>query len=174
MKQRMKELQKLKGVGEILSRRLVEAGHDTFAKVAATGESGLKKIRGINPIMIQPILAQAKELLHGAEQNRTDIVKGLKHKTDIIKVQVQEISLNIRERFKYEIAGKVGRKLEKSIVKVISSLESVEGQLERKVKKSAKGLVKAETHLSSLVDARFKKIGKGLRKARQSLKRVYA
>jgi replicative superfamily II helicase len=29
MKEQMKELQKLKGVGEVLSRRLVEASYDT-------------------------------------------------------------------------------------------------------------------------------------------------
>ena len=34
MKDGMKELQKLKGVGEVLSRRFVEAGYDTFAKIA--------------------------------------------------------------------------------------------------------------------------------------------
>ena len=49
MKQRMRELQKLKGVGEVLSRRFVEAGYDTFAKIAAAGEEGLKKIQGLNP-----------------------------------------------------------------------------------------------------------------------------
>jgi len=31
----MKELQKLRGVGEVLSRRLVESSYDTIAKVAA-------------------------------------------------------------------------------------------------------------------------------------------
>jgi len=32
MKEQMKELQKLKGIGEVLSRRLVESIYDTIAK----------------------------------------------------------------------------------------------------------------------------------------------
>ena len=32
MKEQMKELQKLKGIGEVLSRRLVESSYDTIAK----------------------------------------------------------------------------------------------------------------------------------------------
>ena len=34
MKEQMKELQKLKGIGEFLSRHLVESIYDTIAKVA--------------------------------------------------------------------------------------------------------------------------------------------
>ena len=59
MKPKMKELQKIKGVGEVLSKRLVEAGYDTFAKIAVAGDDGLKKIQGINPSMSQSILAEA-------------------------------------------------------------------------------------------------------------------
>ena len=44
MKNQMKELKKLKGIGEILSRRLIEASYDTIAKVAAAEEKGLKII----------------------------------------------------------------------------------------------------------------------------------
>jgi DNA uptake protein ComE-like DNA-binding protein len=33
MKEQMEELQKLKGIGEVLSRRLVESSYDTIAKV---------------------------------------------------------------------------------------------------------------------------------------------
>ena len=32
MKEQMKELQKLKGIGEVLWRRLVESSYDTIAK----------------------------------------------------------------------------------------------------------------------------------------------
>jgi hypothetical protein len=173
MKQGMKELQKLKGVGEVLSRRFVEAGYDTFAKIAAAGEEGLKKIQGLSPRMIQPILTQAEEMLGEAQKSKAEKVAELKQKTDSLKVQVQEIALNVRDRFKDEITAKIGRKLEKDIVKVISSLERVEGKLESKVKKAGKGLIKAEKRLANLADAKLKGIGKGLKKARKSLKRVY-
>ncbi|HLO25764.1 MAG TPA: helix-hairpin-helix domain-containing protein [Geobacteraceae bacterium] len=174
MKQQMKELQKLKGVGTVLAQRLVAAGLDTFAKIAAAGEEGLKKIQGLNPRMIQPILTQAGEMIGEAQKSKAEKVAELKQKTDALKVQVQEIALSIRDRFKEEVVGKAGRKLEKEIVKVISSLEKVEGQLESKVKKAGKGLVKAEKRLADLADAKLKGIGKGLKKARKSLKRVYS
>src|SRR5512134_11561 len=45
----LKELQQIKGVGEVVAQRLVEAGFDSFAKVAEAGEEGLRNIRGINP-----------------------------------------------------------------------------------------------------------------------------
>ena len=109
-----------------------------------------------------------------AQKSKAEKVEELKQKTDSLKVQVQEIALNIRDRFKDDITGKVGRKLEKEIVKVISSLEKVEGKLESKVKKAGKGLVKAEKRLADLADAKLKGIGKGLKKARKSLKRVYS
>ena len=43
MKEQMKELQKLKGIGEVLSRRLVESSYDTIAKVAGAGRRGLSQ-----------------------------------------------------------------------------------------------------------------------------------
>ena len=174
MKQSMKELQQLKGVGEVLSRRLVEAGYDTFAKIAAAGDDGLKKIQGLNPRMIQPLRKQAEEMLGQAQKSKADKVAELKRMTDSLKVQVQEIALKIRDRFKDEITGKIGRKLENNIVKVITSLEKVEGKLESKVKKAGKGLMKAEKRLADLADAKLEGIGKGLKKARKSLKRVYS
>jgi hypothetical protein len=172
MNQGVKELQKLKGVGDVLSLRFVEAGYDTFARVAAAGAEGLGKIRGINPKMIPAILAQAGALAGEAGKSRDEKIRELKQKADSLKVQVQEIALSVRDRFKDEISGKLGRKLEKDIVKVLSSLEKVEGKLESKVKKAGKGLVKAEQRLENLADAQLKGIGKGLRKARKSLKRV--
>ena len=174
MKQRVKELQKLKGLGEILSRRFVEAGYDTFAKIAAAGEEGLKKIQGLNPRMIQSVLAQAGEMIAEAQKSKAEIVEGLRQKTDSLKMQVQNIALSVRDRFKEEVVGKVGKKLEKDIVKVISSLEKVEGKLETKVKKASKGLTKTEKRLADLADSNLKGVGKGLKKAQKSLKRVYA
>ncbi len=174
MKQSMKELQKLKGVGEVLARRFVEAGHDTFVKVVAAGEEGLRKIQGLNPQMVRPILDQAEELINEAKKSRTEKVEELRQKAAALKVQVQEIALGIRDRFKDEVAGKLGRKLEKEIVKVISSLERVEGTLEGKLKKAGKGLVKAEKRLENLAEAKLKGVGKGLKKARKSLKKVYS
>jgi len=61
MKEQMKKLQKLKGIGEVLSRRLVESSYDTIAKVAAAEEKGLLNIAGMNPQKVQSIVTQDQE-----------------------------------------------------------------------------------------------------------------
>jgi hypothetical protein len=174
MKEAAKELQKLKGIGEVLARRLVEAGHDTFAKVAAAGEEGLKKIAGINPRMLPAIVTQASELAGEAGKSRAHKVEELKQQASSLKEQVQGVALNLRDRFKDEVAGKAGKKVEKEILKVIASLEKVERKLGARAKKAGKGLKKAEKRLASLADAGLKQVGIGLKKARKSLKRIYA
>jgi predicted flap endonuclease-1-like 5' DNA nuclease len=70
MNKEMKELQKLKGIGEVLARRLIEASYNTIAKVAAAEEHWLKKIPGMNPHKVRSIVTQARELTSEAEKNR--------------------------------------------------------------------------------------------------------
>jgi hypothetical protein len=101
-------------------------------------------------------------------------VEELKRQAASLKEQVQDIALGVRDRFKEEVAGKGGKKVEKGILKVITSLEKVEGKLESRVKKAGKGLAKAKKRLEGLADAGFNRVGKGLKKARKSLKRVFA
>ena len=70
MNKEMKELQKLKGIGEVLARRLVEAIYNTIAKVAAAEEHGLKHIPGLNPQKVRSIVTQAREMTSEAEKSR--------------------------------------------------------------------------------------------------------
>jgi predicted flap endonuclease-1-like 5' DNA nuclease len=70
MNKQMKELQKLKGIGEVLSRRLIEASYNTIAKVAAAEEHGLKRIPGMNPQKVRSIINQAREMTSEAEKSR--------------------------------------------------------------------------------------------------------
>lgn len=70
MKKQMKELQKLKGIGEILSQRLVEASYDTIEKVAAAEEKGLARIEGMYPQKVRSIVAQARKMTGEAEKSR--------------------------------------------------------------------------------------------------------
>ncbi|WP_306536484.1 helix-hairpin-helix domain-containing protein [Geobacter sp.] len=70
MKNQMKELQKLKGIGEVLSRRLVESSYDTIAKVAAAEEKGLERIAGMHPQKVQSIVTQARKMTGEAERSR--------------------------------------------------------------------------------------------------------
>jgi predicted flap endonuclease-1-like 5' DNA nuclease len=70
MHQEMKELQRLKGIGEVLARRLIEASYNTIAKVAAAEEHGLKHILGMNPQKVRSIVTQAREMTAEAEKSR--------------------------------------------------------------------------------------------------------
>ena len=70
MKEQMKELQKLKGIGEVLSRRLVEASYDIIAKVAAAEEKGLERIAGMNPNKVRSIVTQARTMTGEAEKSQ--------------------------------------------------------------------------------------------------------
>jgi Helix-hairpin-helix domain len=173
MKTEFKELQRLKGVGEVLSQRFVEAGYDTFAKIAAAGEDELKKIRGLNPRIVQSIIAQAGEMAGEEHKSKEQIIGELKARVSSLKCQAQAIALSVRDRYVDKVAGKTGKKVELELVKIVSSLEKVEGKIGNKVKKAGKGLAKAEKRLADLTDSGLKGIGKGLKKARKSLKRVY-
>ena len=167
----MKELQRIKGIGPIFAQRFLEAGYDTFSKIAAAGEEGLSNIRGINAQMVQSILTQASEMAGEVDKTRTEKVKELKQKAASVMHQVQDIALNVRKRFKKEAAGKRGKKVKKEIAKIIASLEKVEGKLQTKVKRTSKVLVKAEKKLAGLTETGLKGLEKGLKKTRQLLKK---
>ncbi len=70
MKNEMKELQKLRGIGEVLSRRLIAASYNSIAKVAAAEARVLETIPGMNPKMARSIILQARELTAEAEKSR--------------------------------------------------------------------------------------------------------
>ena len=70
MNNRMQELQQLTGIGEVLSRRLVEAGYDSIAKVAAAQEKGLERIAGMNPLKVRTVVTQARKMTGEAEKSR--------------------------------------------------------------------------------------------------------
>jgi predicted flap endonuclease-1-like 5' DNA nuclease len=70
MNDRMNELQKLKGIGAVLSRRLVESSYDTIAKVAVAEIKGLERIAGMNPHKVRVILTQSRKMTGEAEKSR--------------------------------------------------------------------------------------------------------
>ena len=70
MKNQMKDLQKLKGIGEILSRRLVEASYDTIGKVAGAEEKGLEKIKAMTSLKVRDIVTQARKMTGEAEKSQ--------------------------------------------------------------------------------------------------------
>lgn len=172
MKETLKELQKIKGIGEILSRRFVEAGYDTYGKIAAAGEEALKTIKGINPRAISSIISQAADYADEAGKARERRVEELRAAAATLKGQVEGIARGVRDRLADELQGKQGKKMEKEFLKMVAALERVEGKIGKRVKRAGKGLAKAEARLAGLAEQGVKGVGKGLKKARKSLKRV--
>ena len=69
----VKEVTRLRGVGPVLGRRLVEAGLAGFDAIVEAGEEGLKVIQGLNPRMIPSILSQAAEMNAAAAEGAFEI-----------------------------------------------------------------------------------------------------
>ncbi len=172
MDKRIKELMCLHGVGKILATRFLDAGIDSYEKVVAAGEEGLKKIKGINPLAVSGILNQASELGSRVVAEPGKKKAELREKSLALTAQVQEIAADVRERFTEEISGKIGKKIEKQIVRIIGSLEAVASESGVKRKRAEKGLARAERQLRIQGEAGLKVIRKSLKKARKSLKRI--
>lgn len=169
-----KELQKIKGIGEVLAVRLLEAGHDSFAKIVKLGESGLREIKGINPKAVPEIIAQAARLSGKGAAVKDEKVAALKGSLQGLRQSVQDLAATARGRFSEELAGRTGRKLTESLVSFVAAVEAVEEKAGKKLKRSGKVVKKAEARLEGLAEAGLKELRKGLKKARKALQRVHA
>jgi Holliday junction resolvasome RuvABC DNA-binding subunit len=97
MKSQVEELQQLKGIGHVLSHRLVASSYDTIAKVAAASISGLERIPGMNSQKVHAISVQARRLTGEVEKNHHSWVP----ENDISAQQEsQQASVANRDRFK--------------------------------------------------------------------------
>jgi DNA-binding transcriptional MerR regulator len=169
-----RELQQIKGIGEVLSVRLLEAGHDSFAKIVRLGESGLKEIKGINLKAIPDIIAQAARLSEKKPGTRDEQVAVLKESLQGLRQAVQELTRAARDRFSEKLAGRTGKKLTGSLVRFIDAVEKLEDKAGKKVKRSGKAVMKAEQQLEGLAETGLKELRKGLKRARKALQRVDA
>ena len=169
-----RELQQIKGIGEVLATRLLESGHDSYAKIVALGESGLRKIKGISPKAIPEILEQATRLDASDDSDRETKVAALKESLQGLRQSVQELTSTAKDRFSEKLSGKTGRKLTAALVRFIGALEEVEAKAGKKLKRSGKVFQKAEEQLEGLAEVGLKELRKGLKKARKALQRVNA
>jgi Holliday junction resolvasome RuvABC DNA-binding subunit len=169
-----KELQRIKGVGEVLAQRLVEAGIDSFAKVVEAGEEGLKKIRGINPRAISSILAQAQGLAAEVTEGPDERLRVLQETTERLERQIQELAAAIRERNIGKLSAKKEARLEKEMGRLLKGLAKVKKLQRPRIKRARKSLAKAGKRLSALTEGGIKGLTRGFKKARRSLKRAWA
>jgi hypothetical protein len=172
MQKQISKLMKLRGLGDVLARRLVEAGIESYEKIVAVGEEGLLKIKGMNTRAFPGILTHAEEIVADMQAGKSRREEELKQAALALREHVQGVAVDLKDRFSADIAGKMGRKVGKEIMKMIVSLEKVEAKLVTRGKRAAKGMAKAEKRLGGQQEAGLNKVRKGLQKARKSLKRV--
>jgi ribosomal protein S13 len=167
-----KELQQIKGVGEVVAQRLVEAGFDSFAKVAEAGEEGLRNIRGITPRSIPSILEQAQRLAVDAKEGPDARHLALKETSERLQKQAQELVAAVRERLSDKLPEKKGIRLEKEMGKLLKGLVKVQKRQGIRIKRAQKSLAKTGKRLEGLAESGIKGLTRGLKKARKPLKRI--
>jgi len=167
-----KELQQIKGVGAVLAQRLVEAGFDSFAKIAEAGEEGLRTIRGINPRVIPSIIEQAQKLAGEALEGPDERLLALRETSGRLQKRVQELAAAIRERLSDKLPAKKGARLEKEMDKLLKGLKKVQTLQGVRIKRARKSLAKTGKRLEGLAETGIKGLTRGLKKARKPLKRV--
>ena len=174
MKKSLKELQKIKGVGEILAKRFIRAGYDSFERIAAVEKTELKSIQGINPQTIPSIIKQAAALAAEKSAERVRKITELKAAAAAIREQVDELGRAFKEQAGEALQGKSGKKVEAELLKTVTALEKAEAKIEKRVKRTGRGLAKAGQRLSGLsADTGADAVSNRLKRARKSLKRIY-
>jgi len=169
MEQKAEDLRQLKGIGEILAKRLGEAGLDSFAKIAEAGEEGLKEIHGVTSRNINSILEQAKRLSEAAHAGRAARVETLHLRLSEVKEQIRALTETTRVRFQEELPGKCGKKLTSDLVRIEDALERMHDVCTKGSKRAGKALAKAHKRVSGLEEAGIKKVHKGLKRARKTV-----
>ena len=163
----------MRGIGSVLGQRFLDAGLDDFEKIVDAGEEGLKVIRGLNPRMIPPILAQAAELIAAEEGAREIALQEMRQRIERLAVVVRDMAAHVKDRLGTEGFGRHGKRMEKEIFRILVLLDKLTARLGTKRKRTAKALERAEKRLLTLKDAGLTEIEKGLRKSRKSLKRIF-
>lgn len=161
-------LTRLHGVGEILAARLVEAGLDSFGKIAAAGEDELKKIRGISPRAVSSILAQATEL---SEDAPVETVRTVHEQAALLVDRLQVLVEVVHERYGEALQGKTGKKIEKDLLRIAGILDQHSTKF-RKKNRVVKRLVKAQKRLDGAERAGLQELRKRLKKTRKSLAKI--
>ena len=173
MEQAAEDLRKLKGIGNMLVKRLQEAGLDSFAKVALAGEEDLKKIKGLNPNNISSIKTQAQQLAQSDQSETVTGIEGLEKRLGEVKLKVQTLAETTRERFQEELAGKWGKKLSCDLGRIEETLNLLNLDGKRGSKRAGKALSKVYKRVAGLKeDASLKKVHKTLKRARKAVEKA--
>jgi tRNA A37 threonylcarbamoyladenosine synthetase subunit TsaC/SUA5/YrdC len=170
----VKSLMQLKGLGAASARRLVAAGIDDFAKLAAAGEEQLRAIRGLNPRSVPLILeaAAARAALDdtaGGKEAEAGRLVEIAHR---LQEMVGQFAALLEVAQEEQPGKKTAGRLQKEITRVQTLLEQIVAGLPGRMKKRGKALVKSDRRLAELSASSPKRIAKGLKKTRKTLKKA--
>jgi hypothetical protein len=166
-----KNLMQLKGVGQATARRLVAAGLDDYAKLAASGEEALRAVRGLNPRSIPLILEQAAALAGDAEK----AVDPALARVERVRTALDGLRMELgRLVAAHPAKGKKLVPLTKESDKLTALITAIESALPARAKRAGKALNKAGRKLAKLSGSDPKKTAKGLKKTRKRLKKALA
>jgi hypothetical protein len=149
-------------------------GLDTFSAIVAAGEKGLRAIPGVNPKYLPAIMDQAAIRAAPPELESPNPTGELKVMAAELRTAIQEIAVAARKRFPEELAGKIGHKLTRNLVRGLDALYAIEELLERRPKRSRKALTKTRKSLDGLPGCELTAIRKGLKQSRKTLERAIA
>lgn len=167
------QLQKIKGVGEVLAIRLVEAGFDTLSRLAAATVEELATVKGLPAAKIPPLQAQARELAEGAaaitdEKSITDMLENAER----LRLGIANLVMKLRDQYADDDDGKGLRQLRKEITRVLATLEQVEATLSEQLRRLGKKLSKADARLGTVAKDDLAALTKGLRQTRKTIEKV--
>lgn len=167
------QLQQLKGVGDVLAKRLAEAGFDTLPRLAAANEEDLAAIKGLQPGAISGILAQARDLV-GTERAENDdkSLTDMLDDAERLRVGVSSLVLKLRDQHAEIDDCKAQRALRKEITRVLATLERVEASLSEQLRRLGKKLAKADARLTTVPKDDLEALTKGLRQTRKAIDRI--
>jgi len=173
MESTIKQFQQIKGVGEVLARRLVEAGFDSLPRLAAATEQDLADIKGLPPTAIPEILGQARELAGSTPEEVDDrsLAKMLED-TERLRTGVSDLVIRLRDQQSEDDGGKARRQLRKEITRVLATLERIEASLSEQLRKLVKKLAKADAKLASSDHSDLETLTKGLRQTRKAIDKI--
>lgn len=162
MVQSTTELNRLKGVGIVLGKRLHDAGFDSFAKIAEAGEEGLKKVKGMSPRTIGSIVEQSRHL----DKEQPGVMQ---RRVAEVRDKVETLAQKTRDRFGEEMSARCGRKISSDLNRIETALFQMHDFDKKGSKRADKALVKAEKRVTGLEDASLKKVRKGFKRAKKAV-----
>lgn len=170
MKQTAKQLRQIKGIGEVLVKRLQDAGLDSFAKIARAEQESFKKIKGLHQRDVSSIREQALRLAEAGHPDHRLSAEQLQQRLSEVKGEIRTLAQATRDRFEENMAGKCGKKLDAELVRIEETLERLNLAGKKRAKRAGKALDTVHQRVGDLAeDASLKKVRKTLKRARQTV-----